>query len=399
MTFKHVKFEDSPVMRSLEKVAQQKGMIKADPIEKTAAVKKTTTSLVPSTSLLDNVVRLCAGLRERGFQKQAADVEAHFAQYKQAQTLYETHKEKGEDVIEFAHPEGSHKLENVDADEAVFEDILDQMSKTLEKVEKKPTGKLTESQKAIEAVKVILGATPLDLNALYAQAEDALEKYRSVASTIAMRMGESADYNAEYMDAVKNVLDGRRVHAAGGAFGRRPFSEVLLAAIGDMKSGLEPSYFNPFGLGGPSSWDPKEEAAWKEVEKFWPVLKKYADRFQSVVSQIESIEGGKASQEASQEATKEISEVDPESAADAAASKLQGLIATINADIGKIQDKKLPNAASLVAWLNKARDQFAAKALQDLMGSDKSEQATAAAQKQYESLQSKVSAFEQRWLA
>lgn len=399
MTFKHVKFEDSPVMRSLEKVAQQKGMIKADPIEKTAALKKTATNLVPSDSLLDNVVRLCSGLRERGFQKQAADLEAHFAQYKQAQTLYETHKEKGEDIIEFAHPEGSHKLEGVEGDEAVFEDILDQMSKTLEKVEKKPTGKLTESQKAIEAVKVILGATPLDLNALYAQAEDALEKYRSVASTIAMKMGEDANYNAEFMDAVKNVLDGRRVHAAEGTFGRRPFSEVLLSAISDMRSGLEPSYFNPFGLGGPSSWDPKSEAAWKDTEKFWPVLKKYADRFQAVVSQIENIEGGKASQEASQEASKEISEVDPESAADAASSKLQSLIATINTDISKVQQKKLPNAANLIAWLNKAKDQFVAKALEDLSGSDKSEQAAAAAQQKYDALKSKISDFEQRWLA
>src|SRR5579863_5007762 len=103
MTFKHVKFEDSPVMRSLEKVAQQNGMIKAEPLQKTAAAKKT--NLVPSDSLLDNVVRLCSGLRERGFDKQAADLETHFALYKQAQTLYETSKEEGKDVIEFAHPE------------------------------------------------------------------------------------------------------------------------------------------------------------------------------------------------------------------------------------------------------------------------------------------------------
>jgi hypothetical protein len=160
MTYKHVKFEDSPIMRSLEKVAQEKGLVKPDPLTKTAAKK---TDLTPSGSLLDNVLKLCAGLRDRGFEKQASELEINLLNYKQAQTLYETTPEKGEDLVHAAHPQGSHKLEGLDAenDGAVVEDILDQHAKNLQMIEKKPTGKLASISEAIEAVKVAIGAPPL----------------------------------------------------------------------------------------------------------------------------------------------------------------------------------------------------------------------------------------------
>lgn len=279
MTFKHVKFEDSPTMRALEKVAREKGLVKSDTITKTAqhpaSVKQLTdavasavqdveniytivaragglsdsvlnwvdgrvqyiknlrskgdavnlndikeaegaidslsrnlqpdvlhnylpafltkgvsqdmiwnkikplldhakeqltvagnlattvalqtkSSLTPSDNLMENILKLCSGLRRKGFEKQAAKLEADYFNYKQAQTLYETSKEKGEDLIEFAHPEGSHKLENVEGDEAVVEDILEKHLKSLQVVQKKPTGKLSNAQTLINQVKVVL---------------------------------------------------------------------------------------------------------------------------------------------------------------------------------------------------------------------------------------------------
>src|ERR1700677_2692113 len=108
MTYKHTDFNSSPIMRSLQKVAQEKGMIKPEqPFNKMAAIKKI--DLTPTTSLMDNVLKLCAGLRERGFDKQANELEINLVNYKMAQTLYETSPEKGEDVIHAAHPKGSHK--------------------------------------------------------------------------------------------------------------------------------------------------------------------------------------------------------------------------------------------------------------------------------------------------
>jgi hypothetical protein len=163
MTYKHVKFEDSPIMRSLEKVAQEKGLVKPEPLTKTAAVK---TDLTPTTSLLDNVLKLCAGLREQGFEKQANELEVNLFNYKKAEaTLYEAFPEKGEDLVHAAHPKGSHKLDGLDAqdDGAVVEDILDQHAKSLQMIEKKPTGKLASTQEAIEAVKVAIGAPPLSV--------------------------------------------------------------------------------------------------------------------------------------------------------------------------------------------------------------------------------------------
>ena len=76
--------------------------------------------------------------------------------FKQAQTLYETTPEKCEDLVDQAHPKGSHKLENVDSTEAVFETIVDRHLATVKMIEKHPTGKLSEAYDIIRAVKVVL---------------------------------------------------------------------------------------------------------------------------------------------------------------------------------------------------------------------------------------------------
>jgi hypothetical protein len=158
MTFKHIKFEDSPVMRSLERIAKEKGLVKpSEPLIKTATPK---TDLTPTPSLLTNLLKLCTGLREKGFEKQANELEVYLVNYKKAESIYETSKEKGEDLVHAAHPDGSHELEDVDVigDGAVFEDILDQMVKSLEVVNKKPTGKLSNA-KAIDAAKKVVSAS------------------------------------------------------------------------------------------------------------------------------------------------------------------------------------------------------------------------------------------------
>ncbi len=155
MTFKHVKFEDSPTMRALEKVAKEKGLVKPEPLQKKASVTKKA-DYTPSDDFMENILKLCAGLRARGLEKSAAEVETNFLKYKQAQTLYETSKETGEDLVQSAHPKGSHKLEGVEGEEATVEDILDQHKKIKEVVEKKPTGKLSSAQ-VIREVKKALG--------------------------------------------------------------------------------------------------------------------------------------------------------------------------------------------------------------------------------------------------
>lgn len=157
MTFKHTKF-DSPTLRALEKIAVEKGLVKPEPLQKKAAVTKKA-DYTPSVNLMENIFKLCAGLRDNGLKKEADEIETNYLNYKRAQTLYETSKETGEDLVHDAHPKGSHKLEGVEGNEAVVEDILDQHLKIVEMVSKKPTGKLSTAQ-IISEVKRSLGETP-----------------------------------------------------------------------------------------------------------------------------------------------------------------------------------------------------------------------------------------------
>jgi hypothetical protein len=83
-------------------------------------------------------------------------------EYKRASSLYQTSKETGEDVVDQAHPKGSHEISNVEGD-AVVETILDQHLKILTVVNKKPTGKLANNLDILKAVKKVL-AQQLSIN-------------------------------------------------------------------------------------------------------------------------------------------------------------------------------------------------------------------------------------------
>ena len=150
MTLKHIKFEDSSTMRSLERVAREKGWVKDEPITKVASK----VNLVATSNLTENILKLCAGLRQSGFENYASDIENKYVAFKQASTLYDTSNETGEDLVEFAHPKGSHKMEGLD--NAVFKTIVEKHLDMLNMVGKKPTGKLSNASDILNAVKVIL---------------------------------------------------------------------------------------------------------------------------------------------------------------------------------------------------------------------------------------------------
>jgi hypothetical protein len=136
MSFRHTKFDDSEVMRSFARVGVQKGLVEAD---KQDIVKQASKKISATKNVQENILLLCASLRESGFTKHAEDLESNFLAYKQAQSLYETFKEKGEDLIDMAHPDGSHKLEGLDHKVLT---VVDRHNEIKEKVNKKPTGKL-----------------------------------------------------------------------------------------------------------------------------------------------------------------------------------------------------------------------------------------------------------------
>lgn len=163
MTFKHIKFDDSFTMRSLEKVARDKGWIHETPATKIAVLQETDFSI--SNNLTENVMKLCVGLRASGMYKYADEVEQKFMHYKQAQTLYETSKEKGEDLVDEAHPKGSHKLSGIEGD-SLIETIVDQHLAGIKLTEKKPTGKLA-ALNTLRAVKNVLSQAANPTTAQY----------------------------------------------------------------------------------------------------------------------------------------------------------------------------------------------------------------------------------------
>lgn len=154
MTFKHVKFEDSMTMRSLEKLAKEKGWVQTEELQKTAS-QKTKKSASISNNLMENILKLCSGLRDLGLGKYANELEEKFVFYKKANSLYETSNETGEDVVQTAHPQGSHKIEGVEGD-AIIETILDGHLKLVDVCNKKPNGKLASQSDILHAVKNVL---------------------------------------------------------------------------------------------------------------------------------------------------------------------------------------------------------------------------------------------------
>lgn len=151
MTFKHLKFAESSTMQAFEKLAKAKGLVKPEVVTKTATK---TLDLNPSENLLENILKLAQGLRAQGFSKHANDLENKFLVFKKAESLYETSKETGEDLVDQAHPQGSKKMDGTDHTVLT---IVDQKKKIEEIVNKKPHGKLTTADEIIDAVKLALG--------------------------------------------------------------------------------------------------------------------------------------------------------------------------------------------------------------------------------------------------
>lgn len=237
MTFKHVKFEDSPTMRALEKVAREKGLVKPEPLTKKASLVKKA-DLAPTNNLMENILKLCNGLREQGMVKDAAELETKFLQYKQAQTIYETSKETGEDVLEQAHPDGSHKLEDVDSDEAVVEDLIDKHEKIEDVATEESDGKLSDAASVIASVKTVLGqlVAPKEseqelyntLNERMNQIISPLLGYAVTALKTYGGDGFDADTADEAAKDIRNIVSDRPL--------TRDKFRKLLAALGKLQS-------------------------------------------------------------------------------------------------------------------------------------------------------------------
>ena len=167
MTYKHTDLQHSLIGRSLIKLATEKGMIipeKTNNFTTVAEASKKVEALKPTDDFSSNLLKLCSGLRAQGFDKYASEIEVKFLQFKQANALYDVSKETGEDVVNQAHPEGSHDLKGVEGD-ATIETILERSKKIQKAILKEPTGKLA-AKDALNVARVILAQTKIDVGAI-----------------------------------------------------------------------------------------------------------------------------------------------------------------------------------------------------------------------------------------
>ena len=103
-------------------------------------------------SLESNLLNLCAALKDKGFDTYAESLEQRFLLLKEADVhMYRVHDEDGEDLIEFAHPDGDTNMG--DGELGDVETIVSQHNKIKKMVQKEPTGKLAQY---VEMCKLVL---------------------------------------------------------------------------------------------------------------------------------------------------------------------------------------------------------------------------------------------------
>jgi len=129
-------FFDSEMERSFLKTAKKKGWVKDEPKQ----IVRTASAKVPTaTGSVDvDICLLVNALREKGFEKQASDLESSFTHYKKAETEYRVMSETGEDLIEAAHPEGDTKIVDSKDGHGDVETDLSAQKKILEIAIKEP---------------------------------------------------------------------------------------------------------------------------------------------------------------------------------------------------------------------------------------------------------------------
>ena len=258
MTFKHTKFEDSTTMRSLVKVAQDKGWVKEELLQKTAAPK---VDLIPSKNFTENLLKLCVGLRATGFEKQAEELEIKFLQFKQANSLYDVGNETGEDLVHAAHPKGSHKMEDIDSKEATFEDILDKHMKILDVTNKQPTGKYASSEDILRSVKRVL-AQDLSEN------DRKINGYVNAALSIVNKIGGMVKNEMTAFTDYEVIRDRIKEYAANPIFDNL---QEMVKQIDAMTTRIRPGSWVTLGLGGIT------EDTWAKVEPLLNLAKRYVN--------------------------------------------------------------------------------------------------------------------------
>lgn len=381
MTFKHGKFEDSATMRSLIKVAEQKGWVTSEPLKKTASES---IDLSPTSSLTENVLKLCAGLRQSGMHKYADEVEKNFFNYKRASDIYDVTGEEGKDLVDAAHPDGSHKMEGMEGD-AVIETILDQHLKDTEVVEKKPSGKLTDASSILRAVKMVLAGPQQETGKLMAL----MDTVRKRAQTItALTESELTVSWSSFSEAIAQYSQNPTIDNL------KKIQGIMSKQASRLKPGIA------FGV---------SEDTWKKVAPQINSINNALSQAIDIRIQMQEAEGQRLLGDEGTGEEKKDAPAEPKadaypeatklsSALEKALGSLRGFKASINSD-PDLKDKPEDKAAA-TAWIdNKSQQVNVVKSqLSGVIGTDESNNIAPSLLITLQKITSEFPAFQKEWI-
>lgn len=140
MTYKHISFDESPVMRELARRAVASGKVEIKPVDKHG--------LMATGDLFMDLVSLADGLREKGYVKEAEELEQKMFAYKKAAGEYSPE-------LDLAHPDGDFEVnpENPASDQlGEIETLESEHNKIVEVATKSAQKKISEIVKAAEYI-------------------------------------------------------------------------------------------------------------------------------------------------------------------------------------------------------------------------------------------------------
>ena len=121
----------------------------SEPLKVNAAELLSPNSAAKESSLVEDILILCAKLRASGFEKQASGLEIKFAEY---QKLY---SKDMKNFMDKAHPEGDVEILKGKEDLGLIETIYSQQDKNLEIARKSPEKKASSDLKKKSLFKIV----------------------------------------------------------------------------------------------------------------------------------------------------------------------------------------------------------------------------------------------------
>lgn len=208
-------------------------------------------------SFSEKILQLSDGLRASGLPKYADDIERKFLLLKRAaaNSLYDVSNETGEDLIDFAHPEGNKLLDKAWSELGTVETILEQHKKIVDIIQKKPKGKLA-GKNILNAVKIVLANEEPNYDAKIREilaegigyAEQAANNLREVYNKKLRTEGISILTEEGLGQIFDNLKEAQTVLASGGELDYAKIMQIT-KHIDAIPKTLEIST-GPYGRGG-----------------------------------------------------------------------------------------------------------------------------------------------------